>query len=83
MKRNARWTDRTGNARQTLAAFPYKKDKTLWVLVARQFMEYGVYLEGRRPDGFQMRRGGKYAIVLPTLQVYYGRIWGSLRDVVK
>ncbi len=83
MKRNARWRDRTGNARQTLAAFQYKKERTMWVLVAKQHMEYGVYLEGRRPDGFETRRGGKYAIVLPTLQNYYARIWASLQDVVR
>lgn len=75
MKRNAPWKDQTSNARQTLAAFAYKKSAKTWALVAKQEMFYGLFLE--------LANGGKYQIVMPTLQNYYPRIWGSLRDVVK
>ncbi|KAB2861024.1 MAG: hypothetical protein K8L91_07945 [Anaerolineae bacterium] len=75
MKRDAPWTDQTANARQTLAAFAHKKSKTTWALVAKQEMFYGLFLE--------LANGGKYQIVMPTLQTYYPRIWGSLQDVVR
>lgn len=84
MHRNAIWIDRTGNARQTLSAFTYKKNKTTWVLVAKQHMSYGVYLEGWNPKtNTAMVRGRKYAIVLRSLHAYYPRIWGSLGDMLK
>lgn len=69
-KTNASWTDRTSNARQTLAAFAYKRTPTLWALVLRHWMTYGKWLE--------LRWGGRYAIILPTLQLYYQPIWDSI-----
>ncbi len=75
MKSNAVWEDQTGNARQTLAAFAYKKSNTTWALIAKQQMTYGRFLE--------LSNGGKYQIVMPTLQSHYPRIWPSLQDVVR
>jgi hypothetical protein len=75
MKRDARWKDQSANARQTLAAFTYKPKERVWVLVAKQHIDYGVFLE--------LSNGGKYQIVMPTLQSYYPRIWGSVRDLMK
>jgi hypothetical protein len=73
-KHNAPWTDRTSNARQTLAAFGYKKSPITWALVLRHWMDYGKWLE--------LCNGGKFAIVLPTLQQYYGPVWDDVRQVV-
>lgn len=75
MKTNALWTDRTANARQTLAAFAYKKGDRLLALVAKQQMSYGKWLE--------LRWQGKYQIIMPTLQTYYGPVWRSVKAVVK
>ena len=74
-KTNAPWTDRTSNARQTLAAFVYTPKSGVVVLVLKQHMSYGVFLE--------LSRGGKYAIVMPTLQLYYRPIWDDVKQVVK
>ena len=65
MKRNAIWTDRTSNARQTLAAFVIV-DGNRVILIAKQHMSYGKYLE--------LNNQGIYAIVMPTLRQYYGRV---------
>jgi hypothetical protein len=74
-KRNARWTDRTGNARQTLAAFVYEPQPWVAALVFRQWMSYGKWLE--------LAHGGRYAIILQTLEQYYAQVWSSVRDVVE
>ena len=75
MKTNAPWTDQTGNARQTLQAFVYKKQDGVIALVAKQQMDYGLWLE--------LKNGGKFAIVLPTLEQYYGTVWSAVREVVE
>ncbi len=74
-KQNAPWTDQTGNARQTLAAFAYRKQAHLMALVLRQTMDYGKWLE--------LRWQGKYSIVLRTLQGYYGPVWSGVEDLVR
>ena len=73
MKRNAIWTDRTSNARQTLAVFIYQDGNRI-ILVAKQQMFYGKFLE--------LNNQGKYAIVMPTLRTYYSRVWNGIRRVV-
>lgn len=74
MKENAPWTDRSGNARQTLKVFWYKPEDGVLALVAKQQMDYGLWLE--------LKNGGRFAIVLPTLEQYYGQVWGDIRDMV-
>jgi hypothetical protein len=98
-KVDASWTDRTGNARQTLAAFAVKVEKRRpvqavmvtdgerlvataytpgiggWSLILRQGMSYGKNLE--------LDRGGRFAVVVPTLQGHYTLIWNSVRGLVK
>jgi hypothetical protein len=74
-KINASWTDRTANARQTLASFVYKPGANRRALVLKQHMSYGLWLE--------LRWQGKYAIVLRTLQHYYSPVWNSVKDLVE
>lgn len=74
MKDSASWTDRTGNARQTLAAFAIKLPDGA-VLIAKQQMSYGKWLE--------LKNAGKYAIVLRTLQSYYGTIWQDVKAIIE
>ena len=75
MKRNAPWTDQTANARQTLRAFVYEPRPEVVALVAKQHMEYGKWLE--------LKNGGRYAIILPTLEQYYQQVWSDIKDVVE
>ena len=73
MKRNAIWTDRTSNARQTLSAFVIV-DGNRVILIAKQHMSYGKYLE--------LSNQGIYAIVMPTLRQYYRPVWSGVRRAV-
>lgn len=82
---NAPWTDRTGNARQTLSAEVYHKTDTSVALVAKGEMEYQVYLElvkkGQSILSPELQNAGKYAVILPTLEGYYSEIFTSLEKV--
>ncbi len=75
MKEDAPWDDRTGNARQTLKCFWYQVEDGVLALVAKQQMDYGVWLE--------LKNGGRFAIVLPTLEQYYGQVWNDIRGLVE
>lgn len=74
-KLNAHWTDRTGNARRALRAFPKELERGAAALVLVHGMEYGVNLE----LGYM----GRYAIILPTLKDFYPRVSQMMKDVVR
>jgi hypothetical protein len=58
MKINAPWTDRTGNARNGLAARAYRDRDEVGIVLFHQ-VDYGIYLE--------IRFDGKFAIIQPTI----------------
>jgi hypothetical protein len=70
MKENAAWTDRTGNARQTLWAEVLDMGERI-VLAFGHGMDYGTFLE--------LDYGGRYAIVTPALDRFGPLLW---RDTV-
>lgn len=61
MRFNAKWTDRTGNARNGLRATHVANPMVRHELIVFHTMPYGIWLE--------VRWSGKYAIIAPTLQV--------------
>lgn len=61
MKENARWTDRTGAARAGLRAEPEWVPQKLHAIHLFHSVLYGIWLE--------IRFAGRYAIILPTIQV--------------
>lgn len=63
-KSRAKWTDRTGNARQGLRVFPIHEPGRSTIVITHG-VPYGIWLE--------VRFSGKYAIVAPT-QVYVGEM---------
>lgn len=73
-KTNARWTDRTANARQTMHAFVVELSKTTVALYLAHGVDYGIYLETR----FQ----GELAIIVPTLQAHYQPISKTLKETL-
>lgn len=75
MKRNATWEDQTGNARQTLAAFVFFPETGVVALVGKQQMDYGKWLE--------LKNGGRYAIVGPTMEMYYETVWDAAQELVE
>jgi hypothetical protein len=73
-KKTAPWTDRTGNARQTLFSVSELAEDVVRLYLSHG-MEYGVYLE--------LRHAGRYAVILPTLQAHYGQIGSMLQDIFR
>jgi hypothetical protein len=58
MKSNARWTDRTTNARNALFVSVTRHSEDSWEMILSHGVSYGIWLE--------VSNGGKYAIVRPT-----------------
>ena len=73
-KRNARWTDRTGLARQTITGYSGWQGKRLRMGVSGN-MEYSVYLE--------LGHEGKFAVLWATVQANEQKIMDDLRKVVR
>jgi hypothetical protein len=69
MRQNARWTDRTGDARRLLKAEVLDVTGRAAFILLQHGVEYGVFLE-MRPA---------YAIIGPTLDVYGPRIMRELQ----
>jgi len=70
MKLGAPWTDRTGNARTGLfAKAGHEPGRRHWIDLGHR-MPYGIWLE--------IRFGGRYAILLPTLITYGPKVMGTL-----
>lgn len=74
MKTNARWKDRSSNARQTLNVRAREFSDSV-VLDLAHGMFYGIYLE--------LANAGKYAIINPTLDKYTPLVWKSVLDLFK
>lgn len=74
MRTKAPWTDRTGNARQGLFAKSFTEPKK-WVIVMYHSVPYGIWLE--------VRWGGRYAIIKPTLQVKGREVMALLNKVMR
>jgi hypothetical protein len=64
MKKRARWTDRSSNARNGLTGLYYAKGGASSTFEIDLFytVSYGIYLEGVR-----FRRKGKLAVIQPTI----------------
>lgn len=70
MKLKAPWTDRTGNARNGLFARAGHKPGVMHWIDLGHGMPYGIWLE--------IRFGGRYAIVFPTLVSYGPKVMQTL-----
>lgn len=71
-KANAPWTDRTGNARQSLYGWWDKQGKKVIVFISHG-RDYGLWLE--------IRNSGRYAILWPTVEEFIPQIKSMLRNV--
>lgn len=73
MKIAAPWTDRTGNARAGLfAKAGHERGQRHWIDLGHR-VAYGIWLE--------IRWGGRYAIVFPTLLTYGPKIMQTLNKL--
>lgn len=74
MKQNALWTDRTGNARQTLWAEAFDFIDVI-VLAFGHGASYGTFLE--------LANQGRYAIITPALDYFGPKIWQDAKELIK
>ena len=74
MKSNAPWTDRTGNARNGLAARAYG-DRDGHGIVLYHQVPYGIWLE--------VRFDGGYAIIGPALEYWGPRVMEGVRNMLE
>jgi hypothetical protein len=72
MKGHAPWTDRTGNARAGLHTAVQGRAGSVQTIYASHSVFYGKYLE--------LKNGGRFAIISPTLVQYYPRVAAILRE---
>ena len=70
-KHEAKWTDRTGNARQSLNGRVWQENNgNTTIIQLAHGVFYGKHLE--------LHYQGRYAIILPILQRYYPQVGESL-----
>lgn len=74
MKENAPWTDRTSNARQTLAAQVEELAHDMLSILLAGGVDYFVYLE--------LGHQGRYAIIAPALDRFGPMLWADLRAML-
>lgn len=72
-KAGAPWTDRTGNARSGLSGFIGGASQTIVEIFLTHGVFYGIYLE--------LARGGRYAIIMPTINKNLGKIASLLQAI--
>lgn len=75
MKSNAPWTDRTGNARQTLHTEVEEVVNEMVSLILAGGVEYQIYLE--------LSNGGRFAIIGPALDYFAPKIWADVQGLFK
>jgi hypothetical protein len=74
MKTNAPWTDRTGNARNGLAARAYSEKNSHGIVLYYQ-VPYGIWLE--------VRFNGEYAIIGPALEYWGPIVMTGVKDMLE
>lgn len=78
LKNNAPWTDRTGNARQTLNApvepQVYQAGLDMVEIILAHGVEYGIFLE--------LSNAGRYAIIAPALDHWGPILWADIRALL-
>lgn len=73
MQTNAPWSDRTGEARQGLTA-EAGQEGTNFVITLYHTVSYGIWLE--------VRWSGRYAIILPTLELMGPQLMARLQNMM-
>lgn len=75
MRNNAKWTDRTGHARQSLTGNAKKEPNAIVIKLAHgSNVPYGIYLE--------LAHEKKYAIIQPTIQANQVKIMQDMQYLI-
>lgn len=84
MKTNARWTDRTGNARQTLRGEAAQVVGQAVSVILSHGMDYGWYLEGVNPKTQSpMQNAGQWDVIGPAIDTFAPIIWGDIVAILR
>ena len=75
MKSNAPWTDRTGNARQTLHTEVEEVVNQMVSIILAHGVDYGKYLE--------LSNGGVYSVISPALDYFAPKIWADVQALFR
>lgn len=70
MKKSAKWTDRSGNARNSLTGRAFHEAGRRHTIIYAHGMPYGIWLE--------VRFSGRYAIISPTLNFIKPQVMKTL-----
>lgn len=74
MKTHAVWTDRTGNARNGLAARAYHEGDEIGIVLYQQ-VDYGLWLE--------IANAGRFAIIQPTIDAMAPQVMTSFNRLLE
>lgn len=75
-KHEAKWQDRTANARQSLNGRAWQTDNgDVTIIQLSHGVFYGLFLE--------VRNQGRFAIVIPMMQRYYPIVWNMVKEALK
>lgn len=74
-RQNAKWEDRTGNARSGLMGATRKAARDIVEIYLVHSMWYGKFLE--------LARGGKYAVIMPTISANVPEISSALKRLLR
>ena len=74
MQENAPWTDRTGNARQSLYTEVEDVTGKMVQIILSHGVYYGIFLE--------LKNAGRYAIVNPALDHFAPKIWADVKRML-
>lgn len=77
MQREARWTDRTGDARSSLfSALIHEARRTVGILVSHgSLIDYGIWLE--------LAHAGRFAIIAPTVDEWGPVFFDRVQELVR
>jgi hypothetical protein len=75
MKDEAPWTDRTGNARQTLYTEVTQVVNQMVTVILSHGVHYGIYLE--------LCNAGRYAIINPALDEFGPKVWADVEAMLR
>ena len=75
MKQNAKWTDRTGNARQTLHTEVEEVSSIMIGIILAHGVDYGIFLE--------LSHGGAWAIIGPALDSFAPKVWADVQALFR
>lgn len=75
LKQNAPWTDRTGQARQTLHTEVREVAHEMIEIILAHGVDYGIYLE--------LRWAGRFAVINPALDIWTPLIWQDVQGIFR